>query len=33
MQPRGMMALMRPTLAELVPVARRRLRARRARMS
>jgi hypothetical protein len=33
MQPRGMMALMRPKLAELVPVARRRLRARRARMS
>ena len=33
MRPRGMMALVRPRLNEIAPVARRRLRALRARMS
>ena len=33
MRPRGMMALVRPQLNEIAPVARRRLRALRARMS
>jgi ceramide glucosyltransferase len=33
MRPRGMMALLRPRLTELAPVARRRLRSLRARMS